>query len=101
VDTRDLIEPPVAKMAGLTIVLGGLTVLMLTMNVLIFRQHSRELAAALSTILSFDAVMNNQPLAPDKAADAEEELLDEEEELMDEEETPSPRRNSRRDSATP
>ena len=98
-DTRDLIEPPVAKMAGLAILLGGLTVLMLVMNVLIFRQHSRDLAGALTTILSFDKLMNNQPV--ETVASEEEEMLDEEEEVMDEEEeSPPPRRSSSRRAAS-
>jgi hypothetical protein len=99
-DTRNLIEPPVAKMAGLSLLLGGLTVLMLGLNVMIFRQHSRDLADRLATIASFEKLMLNQPLEQKSAEATEEELLEEEmleeEEVDDLDDAPPSRRSAAR-----
>jgi type VI protein secretion system component VasF len=93
VDTRNLIEPPGAKLAGTVISLVGLTILLLTMNVLIFRQHVRETGTALRTIVTTEKLLNNEPI-DEKAAAAVEDPSKETEEEEEDLPPPPSRRNT-------
>lgn len=71
VDTRDLVQPPAAALTGVLIVLASLIGLLLFLNVMIYRQQSRELAQSLHTIGNIGKVLKGEPIPEEEAEAAE------------------------------
>ncbi len=53
-DTRNLVEPPGAKLLGIVIAIVGLVIVLFVTNVVLYRQASRDLSDALKVILARD-----------------------------------------------
>ena len=64
VDTRDLIEPPSRKLAGIGIAFLGLIIILLISNIFLFKWYSDDLADSLEDIIEKQSVAPAAQLAP-------------------------------------
>lgn len=72
-DTRDLVEPPGAKLLGIAIALVGLIIVLFVANIYLFRVTSEDLVKALNTIIQREQVEKSTtapPAMPGTAAPA-------------------------------
>ncbi len=72
-DTRDLVEPPAVKLAGIAIALVGLLIVLFIANIFLFRWTSEELVRALGQVVAHkQAAPAPQAPAPESAPKATE-----------------------------
>lgn len=73
VDTRDLVQPPSRKLAGIGITFVGLLIILLITNIFLFKWYSSELVDSLDKIVSRQASIATPQSLPAETPDMEEE----------------------------